>query len=473
MNPFIPISIVYALMTLGSASTLYFSFRGKVDTSGRYFLLSEVLMILVMVQVIGTNIYPDYLNIPTLFIGNFLHLASDAAMFISIYTLTRKTTFLKYVGFLIFAAIYCGFIELIRVWDSNLPVVLFSLWSAVIAIAIYLVCKSSPNNELNENLFLKWIRYIEIGLLCFAILRIASYFTNDPIVPRQPSTSVSLLYTLLVVLSVFRYISYQSLRISWFDPRRSSENPLNRNMTKLTKEKNQFLQGLISSNRAIGISALANSLAHQLSQPITGVILQTETVKRDLLELGGQQRSVDTLNTVTDQLQRLSALVNNLRRLFSTQAPDKELVKVQEVCDEILEIIEPTLASKNIQLTKQYQANPLILGNTIQIQQVLINLFNNGVDAIVLSNSKKREIVLTISQDDSSAFISVQDSGDGIDTEIKHSMFELYQTSKKDGMGIGLWLCKEIIEKHDGKIYANSGPQGGAIFEISLPLNKI
>jgi signal transduction histidine kinase len=397
---------------------------------------------------------------------------SEVAIFFSIYALTRKTSISTYLVCFLFAAFYCGLVELTRTWDPKLPVPLISLGSIVIALATYRVCKSSSNKELNENLFIKWICYLEIGLICFALLSIASYFSDNPINPRQPTTAVTVLYTLLVTLYIFRYISYQSLRISWFDPANGIENPLNRNVMKLAKEKNQFLQGLISSNRAIGISALANSLAHQLSQPITGVILQTESMKRDLVELGGQQRSIDTLNTVTDQLQRLSDLVNNLRRLFSSQTLDAELVKLQGACDEILEIIEPTLATKNIQLTKHYRADPLILGNSIQIQQVLINLFNNAVDAIDLRNAQIREICLTISQGDSYALISIQDSGNGINAEIKPFMFELYQTTKRDGIGIGLWLSKEIIEKHGGGIEAANGPQGGAVFEIRLPLDK-
>lgn len=472
MNPAIPLSIVYALITIGSASILYFSFREKVDASGRYFLLSESLMVLVMIQVIVTNIYHELANPIILFVGNFLYMASDVAMLFSIYALTQNVSIRKYVSIIFFAALYSVLIEFFRVWDPKLPVPIFSLWSAVIALATYYACKFPTNEELKDNLFLKWIRYIEIGLLCFAILRIASYFTENPITPREPTTAASLFYTVFVVLSVFRYISYQSLRISWIDPRSDVENPLNKNMMRLVKEKNQFLQGLISSNRAIGISSLANSLAHQLSQPITGVILQTESVKRDLSELGGQEKSIDTLNTVTDQLTRLSELVNNLRRLFSGRGSEFHLVNIQQACNEILEIIEPTLKSKNIELVKLYKCNPLALGNTIQIQQVLINLFNNAIDAIVLSHSQVRRIVLTISEGNSYALISIQDSGHGISKDIQASMFELYQTTKNEGMGIGLWLCKEIADRHEASIFATNSVQGGAIFEIRIPLIK-
>lgn len=472
MNPFVLLSIVYGLMTLGSASILYFSFSGKVDTSGKYFLLSESLMILVITQVIATNLYPEQINPGILFVGNFIHIASEIAIFFSIYALTQNISYKKYLAGLLFAAIYSVIAEFCRTFDPKLPILLVSLWSAFIGLTTYVICKSPANKELRENLFLRWIRYIEIGIVCFALLRIASYFSDTPIAPRQPSALVALLYTLLVAMSVFRYISYQSLRISWVDPRNDIENPLNQNMMRLVKEKNHFLQGLISSNRAIGISALANSLAHELSQPITGVILQTESVKRSLSRLEGHDKSIGTLNTVTDQLNRLSELVNNLRRVFSGKGSEFQSVNIQDACDEILEIIEPTLKSENIQLVKEYKSNPQILGNTIQIQQVLINLFNNAIDAIVSSNSQIRVITLTIAERNSFASVSIQDSGNGISKEVETSIFEIYQTTKKDGIGIGLWLCKEIIVRHEGSIHATNSSHGGAIFEIRLPLSN-
>lgn len=470
MNPIVPLTILYLLMTIGSAGILYFSFKEKPDTSGKYFLLAETLTIFALTQVLVTNIYPELINSATLFFGVFIHIAFESAIFFSLYTLNRSIQPVKYWMVVLFAAVYAWFVELCRNFDPKLPVLLVGISSALIAIATYYAANPSSNSDLRENLFLKWIRFIEIGLLCFSILRVASYFSDTPIVPRQASVSVAILYTLYVALCIFRYISYQSLRISWIDPRHVGANPLNKNMVRLVKEKNNFLQGLISSNRAIGISALANSLAHQLSQPITGVIFQAESVKRDLTKQGGQQKSIATLGTVTEQLGNLSELINNLRRLFSAREPDFRPIFVQELCDEVLEIIEPTLKAEKIQLERLYETNPTVLGNSIQIQQVLINLFNNSIDSILINNIPIRRITIRISQEETTALLSVHDSGAGIDHELQPNIFELYKTTKRDGLGIGLWLSKEIIENHYGSIHASNSFQGGAIFEIRIPL---
>jgi signal transduction histidine kinase len=165
-------------------------------------------------------------------------------------------------------------------------------------------------------------------------------------------------------------------------------------------------------------------------------------------------------------------LVQNLRQLFGSKIEKFEPINLQKICNEVLEIIKPTLQSKRITLLKQYETNPIVFGDGIQLQQVLINLFNNAIDAINESNSDVREILITISNNESYACLSVADSGSGINPTVFESLFELYKTSKPSGLGVGLWLSKTIIERHQGKIAASNYERGGACFEIQIPLNE-
>lgn len=470
MNPFIHLLVLYGLMTLGSASILYFSFKGKVDASGKLFLLAESLMLVVIAHLITTNLFPGIGGSLFLYIGNLLHISSEFAILLSIYGLTRKVKTTHYWWVIFITVFYSALIELGRFLDPKLPLILASSLSGALAITTYIVCKNSPNKELNSNLFLNWISIVEIGLFLFSLLRLISYFSDTPIRPRQPSSEVILLFTLLIVLNLFRYISYQSLRISWFNPATESDNPLNQNLKQLAKEKNQLLQGLISSNRALGVSALANSLAHQLSQPITGVIFRTETIKRDLIEKGGLEKSVETLNEISMQLDKLSNLVNNLRKLFSSKDNQFKEFSIQGACEEALEIIKPSLTSKNITLIKKYEESPVAFGNQVQIQQLVINLFNNAIEAIENDSVNERQIILVISKDSEFGLITIKDSGPGIPENVKPHIFELYKSSKLNGLGIGLWLSKTIIENHQGNIKASNNSDVGACLEIQLPL---
>lgn len=471
MNTFALVLIIPTLLTLGAAGTLFFSFKEKVDTSGRYFLLAEFLWLLTMAFVIAINTDETLATSLVFYIFTLCGLISEIAILFSIKALTQRVNTKKFIFWILILAVGCGFLEYLRHFvNPKLPLLFVSIFSLCITSITYIACKRTYRKGLEENLFIKWIAYTEIALTVVHLLRVSSFFSNTPVLTTNPTTIAIVIYSIWVSINLFRYISYQSLRISWVDPRASDGNALNRNLVRLVKEKNQFLQGLISSNRALGISALANSLAHQLSQPITGVILQTESVKRNLNELGGQESSIQILNTVTEQLNKLSALVNNLRKLFGTHELDFRSFSVQEACEEVLEVINPTLESKNILLSKIYESNPSAIGNPIQIQQVLINLFNNAIDAI--ENTKKgfREIHLKISRDKAFTVVAIQDNGPGVSTDIGSTMFDLYQSTKQNGLGIGLWLSKAIIDKHEGSITAFNNPQGGAVFEVRIPL---
>jgi len=477
VNTFSLVLVMPTLLTLGSAGTLYFSFKGRVDTSGRYFLLAEFLMLLVLLLVIATNIEPSLATPAVFFVSNVFALISEVAIFLSIIALTQRIKLRKFIYLGAITVLCCGLIEYSRKYiDLKAPILILPFYSIILTMATYRACRAIKSNGLKSNIFINSIAYLELGLTAIHALRFASFFSDTPMVPREPTAPHMLIFSTYLTLNIFRYISYQSLRISWIDPRDNSDNSLNRDLVKLVKEKNQFLQGLISSNRALGISALANSLAHQLSQPITGVILQAESVKRDLIKQGGQEKSVGILKTVSDQLEKLFELVSNLRRLFGTKEEGFISFRLQEACDEALEIIIPTLKSKNILLVKRYESDPIAFGNPIQIQQVLINLFNNAMDAIKNSANQTQEITLMVSHDSEFACIKVQDTGTGINPDDASFIFDLYHSSKLDGLGIGLWLSKTIIDNHEGKIIASNSPQGGAIFEVYIPpphnLNK-
>ena len=473
MNTFVLVLIIPALLTVVSASTLYFSFKGRVDASGRYFLLGELLWLMALLIVIAINIQPSLALTRIYFTLSLVTLLCEVAILVSIRGLTKKIHIQEFIYWIIFVVIYCGLIEYCRYAISpRLPLLFFSIFSLCVTSFTYITCKRINSNGLEKNLFIKWITYAQIALTVIHVIRLTSYFTDSPMMAINPSPLPIIFFSLWISINLTRYFSYLALRLSWLDPRASSHSALNQNLVKLTNEKEQFLQGLMSSNRALGISALANSLAHQLSQPITGITLQTESVKRELLNQGKQEKLVQILDTVTEQLGKVSALVTNLRKLFGTKETEFKPFDLQGACDEVLEIIKPTLNSKNISLTKSYVRNTIVVGNPIQIQQVLINIFNNAIDAIENAKPQDRKIDLSISQEQSFAVIVIKDTGSGIPSQIASKMFELYQSTKPGGLGIGLWLCQEIIDRHYGSITASNQSAGGAAFEIHLPLAK-
>jgi signal transduction histidine kinase len=474
MNAFAALGLAYFLFTLISSGLLIAAFRARLDLSARYLLFSELCMVISCGVIFLVNINVVPISAITIGIPNFAALASEAAILYSTLSIAKKMDKKWLVLGIAMLGLLTIFAEMHRD-ESNYrwiilahAILLTSLFIANYWAYKHVLLPKFPNNQFVQ--FLKWLAF---GLICFGLMRVIANFTSAPIIPRgEPSAIAIIAFTLFMILGSFRYLTYIGFRITWVDQFNPTENILNQPLVKAIEEKNQFLRGLIASNRFIGISALASSLAHQLSQPLTTIAILAETARRDLPSSPQNAHTLASLNEINTQSNQLSDLVQNLRQLFRSKPEKLMSINLQKVCNEVLEIIEPTLQAKSITLIKHYEFNPIIFGDSVQLQQVLINLFNNAIDSIHASNPTVREIVVTISANHGYASLLVRDSGPGIDPNSFPSLFELYKTSKPDGLGVGLWLSKTIMERQRGNIKGFNHAHGGACFEIQIPLSE-
>lgn len=407
-------------------------------------------------------------------VSNFTALSAELAILFSILSLTKKVDRKRaFFGFVLLAL----FVAVVETLRGHLPTqaIVFMLTSCSTALFVmnFYVCRFTLPPVLAGNQFMRMFTWFELGMVIYGIMRILGSFAATPIVPRDnPGSLTLIIFSFYVVMGTFRYLSYIGLRITWVDPEKPAQNQLNEPLLRVIEEKDSLLRGLIASNRVVGISALASSLAHQLSQPLTAIALQADTAKRALSKLPENAVLMGSLNTIGAESTKLTELVKSLRQIFSSHHDQFHSVNLQKTVDEIIEIIQPTLAAKKIVLTKEYQSNPMIYGDAIQIQQVLINVFNNAVDSIETNQVSHKHIKLLMTQGHKFASLIIEDSGSGIPTRLLPAIFELYQTTKQNGLGVGLWLSKTIIERHHGTIRAFNSANGGAVFEIQIPLSK-
>jgi signal transduction histidine kinase len=196
-----------------------------------------------------------------------------------------------------------------------------------------------------------------------------------------------------------------------------------------------------------------------------------DTAKRDSAQTGKNNQLSSTLEEISTQSIKLANLVKNLRQLFTTTSHPFVPLNLRKIADELLEIIEPSLEAKKISLIKDFKSDPIIRGDALQLQQVLINVFNNAVDILTLDETERKIIYFSITNNENYAIIEIRDSGVGISPSLLPNIFELYKTTKRDGIGVGLWLSKTIIEHHHGSITAINEPNHGALFKIEIPLS--
>jgi signal transduction histidine kinase len=473
MNSFATLSVIYALFTLLSSSILYIAFRKKMDASAVYFLFSELCMGIVCIVIFLINKKlvvngPIWTAIP-----NFCNIAAEISVYFSVASLTRKVEKKWFFFAITTVALMALLIELLRDQLAiQTIVVLFAGTLTCVFITNYVVCRYKLPKALSSNEFMWLFTWIELGLIFFGLIRISATFLSAPILPRyDPSDLSVLIFSMYIVLACFRYFAYLGIRITFIDPSNPGQNRLNKPLAQAIEEKDQLLMGLIASNRMIGISALSSSLAHQLSQPLTTIALRADTTRRDLVQSGQDPRTIASLDEISAQSTKLSGLVKNLRQFFNASNDEFAPVNLQKKIDAIIEIVEPDLEAKKITLVKDYQSDPIVFGDAIQIQQVLINVMNNAIDALVQSKVKQKEICITLSHHESMATLIIKDNGGGIDPQLLPSIFDLYKTSKKEGLGVGLWLSKTIMARHQGSITAMSLPSGWTEFKITLPMH--
>jgi PAS domain S-box-containing protein len=224
--------------------------------------------------------------------------------------------------------------------------------------------------------------------------------------------------------------------------------------------------------RVASLGALTASIAHEVSQPLSGIITNANTGIR---MLATEPPNVDgALETVRRSLRdgnRASEVISKLRALFSKKSFTAELVNLNEATREVIALLLSELQRNRVLLRTELEEDlPPVIGDRIQLQQVILNLLLNASEAMTDVYDRPREILVKTNRDvDNSVRFTVQDSGIGIDPEDLDRLFDAFHTTKNDGMGMGLSVSRSIIEAHHGRLCAISNDGPGATFFVFMP----
>jgi signal transduction histidine kinase len=178
----------------------------------------------------------------------------------------------------------------------------------------------------------------------------------------------------------------------------------------------------------------------------------------------------EILDSLEADNQRAASIVKSLRSIFIEGNSNTEKVQMDDLISKVLDIVTPELKSKNIQIQLRVDDRLAIKVNPAEIEQVILNLLNNAIQALANSGTLKRHIVIRATQSDKLVRVSISDNGGGVPAEFRSHLFELLSTTKKSGMGLGLWLCKHIVTRYGGSIQYEDALGGGATFIFELPL---
>jgi C4-dicarboxylate-specific signal transduction histidine kinase len=231
---------------------------------------------------------------------------------------------------------------------------------------------------------------------------------------------------------------------------------------------------LTRMNRVSTAGELSASIAHEMGQPITGMVLRANAALRWLsADKPDLEKIRGLLNDIVAAGQRAGDIITSVRAMFKKDtAPKKTRINVNNLINTVLAIVRVDLQSAQVRVeTRLDEQLPDVEANAVQLQQVILNVVVNAVDAMRAVQPR----VLTIrsaSDPSGTILVSIADSGAGVDPADRERVFDKLFTTKTSGMGMGLSICRTIIEDHGGRIWVMPATGRGAIFEFELPAKR-
>ena len=271
-------------------------------------------------------------------------------------------------------------------------------------------------------------------------------------------------------------VSYSPLRLD--SQRPQAALAITRDLTDhvLASEALREAQAALARvNRVTTLGVLAASIAHEVNQPLGAMVASAGSCAR---WLAAQPPEFDKARRALERIardgKRAGEVIDRIRALVMRQPPRRDRVDVNQIIQDVIALTRDQMRRNDIALEKKMLADslPLVWGDRVQLQQVLLNLIVNAIEAMSAPGHRPRELVVGASEAQGHVCIEVRDTGSGIAPAIADKLFEPFHTSKAQGIGMGLSISRSIIEAHGGQLWAAPNLPHGAVFRFSLPIEE-
>lgn len=223
--------------------------------------------------------------------------------------------------------------------------------------------------------------------------------------------------------------------------------------------------------RVMAMGQLTASIAHEVNQPLSGIVTNASTCLRMLdANPPNIEGARETARRTIRDGHRASDVITRLRTLYSKREPALESMDLNEVAREVTALSSTEIQKNGVTLRQEFADGlPAAFGDRIQLQQVILNLLRNAAEAMNTIDEHPKELLVKTERDGENVLLSVKDSGVGLTSEAADKIFQAFYTTKTDGMGIGLSISRSIIEAHRGRLWATPNDGPGSTFSFSIP----
>lgn len=224
-------------------------------------------------------------------------------------------------------------------------------------------------------------------------------------------------------------------------------------------------------NRLMAMDAALALVAHEVNQPLSAIVANGSAALRQLARAGPDPEELNAiLKDMISDGHRASGVIGGIRAMFKRDESEKVRLDIGDLVAEVLALIHGELQHHNVVAETDLPAKlPRVAGNRVQLQQVLLNLAMNAIEAMDAATTRARLLRICAGHDDSDVLVKVEDSGPGLAPEASERLFDPFFTTKAKGMGLGLSICRSIIEAHGGRLWALPAAPHGTIFHFTLP----
>jgi two-component system sensor histidine kinase DctS len=228
---------------------------------------------------------------------------------------------------------------------------------------------------------------------------------------------------------------------------------------------------LAATARLVTMGEMASAIAHELNQPLSAIASYTAGCL-NVLEAGDAPAAdlADALRKAKAQAQRAGDIIRRVHAFVRKTGPARSRVRANAVLREAIGFAQPEARKRQVRVVARLAGDPELDADPVLLQQVVLNLLRNGMDAMAATPVARREIVVATAVEGAALTVKVTDRGCGLAADVRSQLFEPFFTTKAEGMGMGLHICRSVLELHRGRVWAEANPEGGAVFAFSLPL---